>query len=484
MKDTTLEHNIVTLYHGRGWSERKLSREFGISRGRVKRIIERHNQQRLQGDEPAADTERGSKLDPYKDYITEILDTHKSPPVTVQRVFEMLLEKGYAGGKTIVSIYLARVRGSNVKEPVFCVEQSPGQRSSHDWSDYMIFFTDTGQKHKVTFFSYILNYSRRQYVEPVEDKTQRTLFLCLINAFIYMDGVPREIKSDNQKACVDRWECGKPVFNKTFLDFASHYRFTPLTIHPGKPRENLKIERPFYYLEKNFLNARSFANVQDLKEQLKLWLTDVNDQRIHRTTKRKPIDLYVEEFACLQSLPQQHYDMSVKDYRVVDTESCISWLGFSYMVPGGNPGQICLVRQSDQQLIIYGANHEKLVEHPLARQGHTEKYIGRQAPRRPSKSSNDIAEVISRLETMGEPLKTYIREIKQHRPSRWAEHLKKILSLKVNYHTHDIILAINRALRYKVYDGRSIENFLQMNVQKKNEITILQQKNRKSDEQA
>lgn len=482
MKDIELEHNIVTLYHGRGWSERKLSREFGISRGRVKRIIKRHNQQRQQGDEPAEGTVRGSKLDPYKDYITEILDTHKSPPVTVQRVFELLVEKGYAGSKTIVSIYLAGVRVSNAKEPVFCVEQSPGQRASHDWSDYNIFFTDTGKQHKVIFFSYILNYSRRQYVELVEDKTQRTLFQCLINAFIYMDGVPGEIKGDNQKACVDGWEYGKPVFNKTFLDFASHYRFKPLTIHPGKPRENLKVERPFYYLETNFLNARSFANADDLKEQLSHWLTDVNDQRIHRTTKRKPIDLYVEEFAFLQPLPQQHYDMSVKDYRIVDIESCISWQGYSYMVPGENPGQSCLVRQIDQQLIIYGSNHEKLIEHPLARQGQIEKYVGLQAPRKPSKSSIDMADVISRLEAMGEPLKTYICEMKRHKPSHWAEHLKKILSLKVNYHTTDIILAINRALRYKVYDSRSIESFLRVNVQKKNEITLLQQKNRKSDE--
>ncbi|HHN48213.1 MAG TPA: hypothetical protein ENN08_04680 [Bacteroidales bacterium] len=43
MKGTTLEHNIVTLYHGRGWSERRLSGEFGISRSRVKRIIERRD---------------------------------------------------------------------------------------------------------------------------------------------------------------------------------------------------------------------------------------------------------------------------------------------------------------------------------------------------------------------------------------------------------------------------------------------------------
>jgi len=51
------------------------------------------------------------------------------------------------------------------------------------------------------------------------------------------------------------WECGQPIFNRHYLGFASHYGFRPLTIHPGKPTENLKNERPFYYLETNFLNA-------------------------------------------------------------------------------------------------------------------------------------------------------------------------------------------------------------------------------------
>jgi len=41
-------------------------------------------------------------------------------------------------------------------------------------------------------------YSRRQYIEVVEDKSQRTLFECLVYAFMYFDGVAREIKSDNQ----------------------------------------------------------------------------------------------------------------------------------------------------------------------------------------------------------------------------------------------------------------------------------------------
>jgi len=43
----------------------------------------------------------------------------------------------------------------------------------------------------------------------VDDKTRETLHRELIWAFIYFDGVPREIKSDNQKACVDRYEMGR-----------------------------------------------------------------------------------------------------------------------------------------------------------------------------------------------------------------------------------------------------------------------------------
>jgi transposase len=76
----------------------------------------------------------------------------------------------------------------------------------------------------------------------VEDQKQITLFKCLISAFIYFDGVPKEVKSDNQKACVDRWEYGRPVFNKKLLEFASHYRFKPLAITPGKPVENLYVK--------------------------------------------------------------------------------------------------------------------------------------------------------------------------------------------------------------------------------------------------
>ncbi len=307
MKDEALENNIVSL-HGRGWSMRRLSREFGISRQRVKRILDNNDRQRKEGNEKLSKpVRRVSKLDPYKEYISELIEKYKSPPITNQRIYEMLVEEGYRGKISILGVYLASIRGRRSKEVVVCVETSPGQRASHDWSDYYIEFTDPEKgDSKVTFFSYILNYSRRQYIEMVEDKSQNTLLRCLVHAFVYMDGVPKEIKSDNQKACVDRWELGKPVFNGNYLSFATHYRFRPLTIRPGRPRENLKVERPFYYLETNFLNGRRFANSEDLKAQLKDWLVQKNDQRMHRTTRRKPIDLYAEELPICKRFPSHN----------------------------------------------------------------------------------------------------------------------------------------------------------------------------------
>jgi transposase len=95
MKDEQLENAIVTLHISRGWSVRELSREFGISRGRVRRIIARHRHKRQTGrDYRRPKTNRPSKLDQNKGYITELLEKHKDPPITKQRIIELIRGKG------------------------------------------------------------------------------------------------------------------------------------------------------------------------------------------------------------------------------------------------------------------------------------------------------------------------------------------------------------------------------------------------------
>jgi transposase len=470
MKNEHLENSVITLY-GKGWSARRLSREFGVSRGRIDRLLARNSVLRdtTSGGEISKKNRRHSKLDPYKEFIGQLLDKYSD--ITGQRVYEHLKGKDYDGEITIVRDYLKSIREVVLETPVLMVETEPGQRGAHDWSDYNITFSKTGKTEQVTFFSYILCYCRRQYIEVVDDKKQNTLLRVLINTFIYLDGVPREIKSDNQKACVDRWEMGQGVFNRKYLDFATHYRFRPLTITPGKPRENLKIERPFYYLERSFLNGREFADIEDLKTQLLRWLRDINDVRIHGTTKERPIDMYAREHPFLQTLPTHHYDTSLVTHQVVNQESCVGWKGYQYVVPQKYMYQVCPVRITDDQLVVYSPDGEQIATHPLAKQGQKGRYVGA-LQKKVRKLSLAISDVISRLEEFSPEMSEYLDQVKRHKPTSWKHHLKRLLSLKVNYRVDDIMVAVRRAQEYKVFETGTIESFLENNSEPRYSIKL------------
>jgi len=470
MKDESLENTIITL-HGQGWSIRKLSKELGVSRERIRRVVVVNQALRTTTPDQAnkPQKKRVSKLDPYKEFICELLEKYSN--ITGQRVYEHICERGFEGEITIVRDYLNSIRKVAVKTPVRMVETLPGQRAAHDWSDYNITFTLSGKTEQVTFFSYILGYSRRQYIEVVDDKKQLTLLQVLINAFIYLDGVPREIKSDNQKACVDRWEAGRPVFNVKYLEFATHYLFRPLTIRPGKPTENLKVERPFYYLERSFLNGREFRDIIDLKEQLQQWLESVNDLRKHGTTKKRPIDMYTQEHPHLQVVPANHFDTSQVVHLVVNQESCVQWKGYQYVVPQQYMYEVCPVRITDEHLVVYSSGGETLAKHPLAEKNRKERYVG-VVQKTSGKPDLVMADVITRLESFSPEMNEYIQQVKRHKPGSWRHHLRSLLAMRVNYRVEDIMVAIRRALKYKVFDSGTIEGFLVNNSEPRYSIKL------------
>ena len=254
------------------------------------------------------------------------------------------------------------------------------------------------------------------------------------------------------------------------MAFATHYRFRPLTINPGKPRENLKVERPFYYLETNFLNGRKFRDKQDLKERLKTWLLRRNDQRIHRTTRQKPIDLYKEELGFLQPLPAKQYDTSIIGYRIVNNESAIQWENYFYIVPSQYMYETCPVRVNEKEIIIYSPGCEQIKCYPLAEKGRANRYIGRR--KEPQKYSLPAKEVAERLNAYGPIMQEYIQKLKKQKPGTYLHHWRQILSLKANYMAEDIIVAVKRALRYRVFGSQAIENFLKVNAEKKSEVTF------------
>jgi len=262
----------------------------------------------------------------------------------------------------------------------------------------------------------------------------------------------------------------------------SHYLFRPLTITPGKPEENLKVERPFYYLERSFLNGREFKDREDLKAQLRRWLTDVNDIREHGTTRKRPIDLYLEEHPFLQVLPANHYDTSQVTHLVVNQESCVQWKGYQYVVPQKYLYEVCPVRITEEHLVVYSPDGEPLATHPLAKQGQKERYVG--VPQQTSRKIDLVlSDVVTRLQDLAPEMSGFIEQIKWHKPGSWGHHLRRLLALKVNYRIDDILVAVRRAHQYKVYDAATIERFLENNSEPRYPIKLtFKPQNRTDDE--
>ena len=152
-------------------SIRSIARQMNLSRYIVSGIIHKHAQQRdacaaIQNDAPpaslgAARALRSSKLDPFADQLEQLLERY--PKITAARALEELRRSGYDGGYTILRERIKQLRKAPSKPLTIRFETAPGVQAQMDWATYTIDFTAEG-KRRVNLFSYILGYSRRQYI--------------------------------------------------------------------------------------------------------------------------------------------------------------------------------------------------------------------------------------------------------------------------------------------------------------------------------
>ena len=185
-----LEQQLILMRTQKGWPIRALARHVALSRNLVRRILRTHDEMRTDGHDllpmppRGSPTRRARKLDPFEGTLQLFLE--KYPRITGQRLFEEISLAGYVGG---ISNLRERLRPTPKQTPVIRFETEPGIQGQMDWSPYTIKFLTTG-KAEVLCFSYILGFSRRQFV----DFTLRRDFFTLIrrhhDAFASFDGVP------------------------------------------------------------------------------------------------------------------------------------------------------------------------------------------------------------------------------------------------------------------------------------------------------
>lgn len=452
-------HDVVTLAR-EGMSARAIARALHIGRNRVRRLMRKHARARaephsaLPKKTPRA---RPSKLDRFAPKIADLLERY--PDITAQRIFEELKAAGYEGGYSIVRM---RVRAIRPRPPVKISlptpTYAPGAMSESDWSPYKIPFRDGGVR-EVQAFGYALVYSRRKCFSFHETNDLHALMDGHILAFERLSGVAAQTKYDSQKPVVLRWEGGQPIYNPRFIDFATHYEFSPYACTRASPNEKPRVERSFWELERSFLNGRSFVDMRDLNAQLVDWLDTVCDVRKPRAGQRAILEAFAEERPHLSPLPRHHYDTARVGYRVCDLEGCVVYQTNRYEVPYDYVTDILPVRITAHAIHIYAPDLREVAVHELRRKGAGER-AELSSRRVPDRRRPDYARLEASFAALGDGATDFFAGLRRAQPRSTAYHARKIIALRERYATADVHHALVHALRYGAFDYRSIERIL------------------------
>lgn len=275
-------------------------------------------------------------------------------------LLERLREAGYDGGISILKEYVHPYHPARSAPAVRRYETSSGKQAQMDWGICQ-YLDQNGSLHKVAAFVMILGHSRAKYVEFVNRCDLRSLERCMINAFRYFGGVPREVLTDNMRTVVVGREAGKAIWNTQFADFAVEMGFLPKVCRVRRPQTKGKVERLVRYVKENLFPGRSFTDLKDLNRQALAWCKAA-DSKQHGTTGKIPLqELAAEELLPLP--PQEVQDRYRWETRTVTREGLVSFDGIRYGVPWQYSGKEVQVRLCNGHLeIFYGeillAKHE------------------------------------------------------------------------------------------------------------------------------
>jgi transposase len=213
---------------------------------------------------------------------------------------------GYTGGGSQLRAYMHGLKPALPLDPMVRFETAPGEQMQVDWIEFR------KGRNSLYAFCATLGFSRMSFVEFVTDMKVRTLITCHDNAFEYFGGVARKVLYDNMKTVVlerDASGQGAHRFHSGFLDYARHCGFVIKLCRPYRAKTKGKVERFNGYLRHSFYvplvaalkQAGLTLDAVTANIEVRRWLKDIANERIHGTTQARPAERLKEER--LQSLP-------------------------------------------------------------------------------------------------------------------------------------------------------------------------------------
>jgi transposase len=443
------QRTTILELHTQGVGKREIARVLGVSRVAVRQV--------LRSNSPAVpELQRPEKAEPYRQQILELFDRCKGNLV---RVHEELRASG-AGLSYAALTAFCRRHGIGYRPPAAAgrYEFSPGTEMQHDTSPHEVELA--GKKRKVQTASAVLCYSRMLFFQcyPAFQRFDCKVFLT--DALRYMGGATKRVMIDNTHVVVLRGSGRDMVPVPEMAAFGERLGFEFVAHAIGNANRSGRVERPFSFIEGNFLAGRVFSSWEDLNQRAREWCDKVNST-YKKHIRAVPRELFALERLHLKPLPAWVPEVYRLYQRMVDIEGYVALHSNRYSVPVEWIGRRVEVRETKGKIEIQ-LDARRLVTHRRMVDVENQRITlaehrpprGQRAPR-PDPHPEESA-----ILTAAPELADYVTALKQRSRKVITLALRQLLRFVREYPREPLVGAVGEAARYGLYDLDRLERMI------------------------
>ena len=381
------------------------------------------------------------------------------------RIYRELKKLGYKGSISPVYLFLKKISEKDYTHTELAVpriETPAGDQAQFDWSPYDVWIGDV--KTRVYCFTMILAASRKKAICFSLKDDGDSIYEAIQELFEDLGGVTLELLIDNPKALVisnNPKTDDEVEYNPHALLLAKHLGLELNACNCYWPRTKGKIEKPYQYIEEQFIKGNIFKDMNDLNTRGKTFINEWCDET-HGTTKKVPNIAYeLEEKQILQPLPNKKLHFKQLESRVVSPDGFISIFTNKYSLPANYAKKTVYYR------ILYGycikvyqdKNEAILIDTLLINDGKHKTIINDEhfsAIKHISKSIPQIRRDFTATFKYG---KEYL-DIASSKFTQPTYHARGILKLLEMFNVKDIDCILRYAIDHEILDIKSIKKLI------------------------
>lgn len=375
------------------------------------------------------------------------------------RVHEELLAAGAELSYPALTAFCRRHGiGQTAPEAAGHYEFEPGQELQHDTSPHDLVLG--GKTRKVQTASAVLCYSRMLFIQCYPAFRRFDCKVFLTDALRYFSGAPERVMIDNTHVVVLRGTGREMIAVPEMEAFAERFGFQFVAHERGDANRSGRVERPFHFVEHNFLAGRTFGSWEDLNQQARQWCDKVN-ATYKKHIRAVPRELFAVERLRLKPLPAWIPEVYRLYQRLVDLEGWISLHSNRYSVPLDWIGRRVEVRETRDKIEIQ-LDARRVVTHRRVAEAAQERVLlaehrpprGKRVPR-PDPHPEENAIVAAHPE-----LAEYVAGLKQRSRKMITFALRQLLRLVREYPREPLLGAVRDAAHYGLYDLDRLERMI------------------------